>query len=156
MINSALVCAAERKRLYWTNIPNVTQPSDKGIVLADIALPADEVPDKYWYRDRPFEYNGDDEKIQCTMLGSGFMRNTREVYNLKAKSNTLLCDGGGGNRQKKVYQGGKCRKLTPLEYERLQNLPDHYSEGVADSHRYTAVGNGWTVDVIAHIFTGLQ
>ena len=44
----------------------------------------------------------------------------------------------------------------PIEYERLQNLPDHYSSCVADSHRYTAVGNGWTVDVIAHIFTNLK
>ena len=156
MINSSLVCAAERKRLYWTNIPNVTQPSDVGLVLADIVLPAAEVPEKYWYTDRPFEYNGDDEKVQCTLLGPGFMRNTREVYNLKAKANTLLCDGGGGNRQKKVYQDGRCRKLMPIEYERLQNLPDHYSSCVADSHRYTAVGNGWTVDVIAHIFSFLE
>lgn len=155
MINSSLVCAAERKRLYWTNIPDVTQPNDKGLVLGDIVLPADQVPEKYWYKDRPFQYNGDDEKVQCTMLGSGFMRNTREVYNLKAKANTLLCDGGGGNRQKKVYQDGRCRKLMPIEYERLQNLPDGYSDCVADSHRYTAIGNAWTVDVIAHIFTGL-
>ena len=155
MINSSLVCAAERKRLYWTNIPGVTVPEDKGITLADIVLPASEVPEKYWYNDRPFEYNGDDEKVQCTMLGSGFMRNTREVYNLKAKANTLLCDGGGGNRQKKVYQDGRCRKLMPIEYERLQNLPDRYTEGVADSHRYTAIGNGWTVDVIAHILKAL-
>ena len=156
MINSALVCAAERKRLYWTNIPDITQLSDKKVTLADIVLSADKVPDKYWYKDRPFQYNGDDEKIQCTLLGSGFMRNTREVYNLKAKSNTLLCDGGGGNRQKKVFQDGRCRKLTPIEYERLQTLPDHYTDCVSDSRRYTAIGNGWTVDVIAHIFKGLK
>jgi DNA (cytosine-5)-methyltransferase 3A len=155
MINSALVCAAERKRLYWTNIPNVTQPADKGLVLADIVLPASEVPEKYWYKDRTFQYNGDDEKVQCTILGSGFMRNTREVYNLNAKANTLLCDGGGGNRQKKVFQDGRCRKLMPIEYERLQNLPDGYTDCVSDSRRYTAVGNGWTVDVIAHLFRGL-
>lgn len=156
MINSSLVCAAERKRLYWTNIPNVTLPDDKGITLGDIVLPAEEVPEKYWYNNRPFQYNGDDEKVQCTILGSGFMRNTREVYNLKAKANTLLCDGDGGNRQKKVYQDGRCRKLMPIEYERLQNLPDGYAEGISDSRRYTAIGNGWTVDVIAHIFTNLK
>lgn len=155
MINSSLVCAAERKRLYWTSIPNVTQPVDKGLFLADVVLPPEEVPAKYWYTDRPFQYNGDDEKVQCTILGSGFMRNTREVYNLKAKANTLLCDGGGGNRQKKVYQNGKCRKLMPVEYERLQNLPDGYTDCLSDSRRYTAIGNAWTVDVIAHIFTGL-
>lgn len=155
LINSSLVCAAERKRLYWTNIPNITQPYDKGILLKDIVLPAEKVPDKYWYTNRPFQYNGDNEKVQCTILGSGFMRNTREVYNLNSKSNTLLCDGGGGNRQKKVYQDGRCRKLTPIEYERLQTLPDDYTKCISDSRRYTAIGNGWTVDVISHIFSFL-
>ena len=155
LINSSLVCAAERKRLYWTNIPGIEQPRDRNLVLRDIVLPAEEVPDKYWYTDRPYQYNGDFEKVQCTILGKGFMRNTREVYNLNSKSNTLLCDGDGGNRQKKVYQDGRCRKLMPIEYERLQNLPDNYTASVADSHRYTAVGNAWTVDVIAHIFRNM-
>lgn len=44
----------------------------------------------------------------------------------------------------------------PIEYERLQTLHDNYTEGVSDSRRYTAIGNGWTVDVIAHIFKGLK
>ena len=73
-------------------------------------------------------------------------------------------DGDGGNRVKKVYQDGRCRKLLPIEYERLQNLPDNYTlygimDGktvtISNSKRYTACGNGWTVDVIAHIFKGL-
>ena len=155
-INSAWVSAAERERLYWTNIPQVGQLPHKNICLSDIVMPTNEVPDKYWYKNRPYEYNGDDKKVQCTMLGSGFMRNTREVYNLKSKANTLLCDGGGGNRQKKVYQDGRVRKLMPIEYERLQTLPDGYTDCVADTHRYNTVGNGWTVDVIAHILKGLK
>lgn len=155
-INSAWISAAERERLYWTNIPQLQQLERRDVRLADIVLPADEVPEKYWYKDRPFEYNGDDKKVQCTMLGPGFMMNTREVYNLKAKANTLLCDGGGGNRQKKVYQDGRIRKLLPIEYERLQTLPDGYTACVADTHRYTTVGNGWTVDVIAYLLQGLK
>lgn len=155
-INSAWISPAERERLYWTNIPQLHELERKDTCLADIAIPACDVPAKYWYTDRPFEYNGDDKKVQCTMLGSGFMRNTREVYNLKFKANTLLCDGGGGNRQKKIYQDGRVRKLMPIEYERLQTLPDNYTDCVADSHRYTTVGNAWTVDVIVHIFTGLK
>lgn len=155
-INSAWISAAERERLYWTNIPQLQQIPHKEACLADIIVPAAEVPEKYWYKDRPYEYNGDDKKVQCTMLGSGFMRNTREVYNLRSKANTLLCDGGGGNRQKKVYQNGRVRKLMPIEYERLQTLPEGYTDCVADTHRYTTIGNGWTVDVIAHIFTGLK
>lgn len=152
MINSDLVSAQLRKRLYWTNIENVSQPEDKGITIGDIVVPSDEVPAKYWYDNREFIYNGDDKKVQATLLGPGLMRNGRECYNLNSKCNTLLCDGDGGNRQKKIYQDGRCRKLMPIEYERLQTLPDNYTSCVADCHRYTAVGNGWTVDVIAHIF----
>jgi DNA (cytosine-5)-methyltransferase 3A len=81
------------------------------------------------------------------------MRNMREVYNINGKCNTLLADGSGGNRQKKIYQDGRCRKLMPIEYERLQTLPDNYTSCVADCHRYNSVGNGWTVDVIAHILS---
>lgn len=153
-INSNLVAAADRKRLYWTNIPNVTQPEDKGIMIRDIAVPSGQVPDKYWY-DKPFVYNGDDKKVQCTIDISGH-RNMKEVYNLNGKCNTLLADGDGGNRQKKFYQDGRCRKAMPIEYERMQTLPDNYTEGISDSARYSAIGNGWTVDVIAHIFKGLQ
>lgn len=153
MINSNLVCAADRKRLYWTNIQNVTQPQDKNINLEDIVLKAQDVPDKYWY-DLPFTYNGDNEKVQCTLQIKGH-RHMKEVYNLKGKCNTLTTCGGG-NLQKKVYQNGKCRKLTPLEYERLQTLPDNYTDCVADTHRYNSIGNGWTVDIIAHIFKNLN
>lgn len=163
MINSSLVCAAERKRYYWTNIPNVTQPEDEGINLKDIVVNPDDVPEKYWYN-KPFTYNGDDKKVQCTLDISGH-RNMKEVYNLNGKCSTLLCDGDGGNRVKKVYQDGRCRKLLPIEYERLQTLPDNYTlyglrDGyktiISNSRRYSAIGNGWTVDVIAHIFKGLK
>lgn len=152
MINSNLVCAADRKRLYWTNIPNVTQPSDKNIMIKDIILPSYQVDKKYWY-EKEFIYNGDNEKVQCTLVMKGH-RHMKEVYNQKYKSSTLTtCNGG--NLQKKVYQDGRCRKFTPLEYERLQTLPDGYTYGVSDTSRYSAIGNGWTVDVIAHIFGGL-
>lgn len=155
MINSDLVSAQLRKRLYWTNIPDVKQPENLHIYLKDICIPAINVPEKYWYK-REFVYNGDDKKVQATLLGAGLMRNMRECYNLNSKCNTLLCDGDGGNRQKKIYQEGRCRKLTPVEYERLQTLPDGYTDCVADCHRYTSVGNGWTVDVVAHIFSFIK
>lgn len=151
MINSALVCAAERKRLYWTNIPNINQPEDKGIVLKDIIIPADEVPDKYWYTKYPVTVHDGDVKVKATIHLNGH-RQAKEVYGLNHKCNTLLCDGNGGNLAKKVYQDNRVRRLTPLEYERLQTLPDYYTDCVADSRRYTAIGNGWTVDVIAWIF----
>jgi len=156
MINSALVSAQERKRLYWTNIPYVTQLEDKGIVLNDIILPADSVPEKYWYRNKKYTLHSADERVIATLDEGHLFSENKRVFNLKHKCGTLCGDGAGGNLQKKVFQNGAVRKLTPVEYERLQTLPDNYTESVADSHRYTAIGNGWTVDVIAHIFRGLH
>lgn len=156
LIESALVSAAERHRLYWTNIPVNVLPDNKHLCLKDIMLPEEEVAEKYWYGDRyPITLHGLDKKVCATIHLNGH-RQAKEVYNPEFKCNTLLCDGNGGNLQKKVLQNGKVRKLTPIEYERLQNLPDNYTACVADSHRYTAIGNGWTVDVIAHIFKQIE
>lgn len=155
MINSSLMCGAERKRLYWTNIPNVSQPEDKGITLKDIVISADEVPEKYWNTKYSYTVHDGDVKIKATLHMKNHRR-AKEVYGLNHKCNTLLCDGNGGGLVKKVYQDNRVRKLTPLEYERLQTLPDNYTDCVADSHRYTTIGNGWTVDVITHILKGLK
>lgn len=152
-INSNLFSAQDRDRYYWTNIPVDLNIKDKRIVLKDICLNADEVDAKFWY-DKEFTYNGDDKKVQATLHINGHDI-LKRVNNLNDKSATLTCCRGG-NLQKKVFQNGKCRKLTPLEYERLQTVPDNYTFGVSDSQRYNMLGNGWTVDVIAHIFNGLH
>lgn len=152
-INSNLFSAQDRDRYYWTNIHVDLNIKDKGIVLKDICLNADEVDAKFWY-DKEFTYNGDDKKVQATLHLNGHDI-LKRVNNLNDKSATLTCCRGG-NLQKKVFQNGKCRKLTPLEYERLQTVPDNYTLGVSDSQRYNMLGNGWTVDVIAHIFNGLR
>ena len=84
------------------------------------------------------------------------------VYSIQGKSVCLNANGGGGGAKTGLYKidlpDGKyyIRKLTPIECERLQTLPDNYTEGIADSNRYKVIGNGWTVDVIAHIFSYLR
>ncbi|MCA9748879.1 MAG: DNA cytosine methyltransferase, partial [Romboutsia sp.] len=153
LIDSNLFSAQDRKRYYWTNIPVDMNIEDRGIVLNDIVLKSEEVPDKYWYNE-VFEYHGDNEKVQCTLNIKGHDI-LKRVNNLNNKSATLTCCRGG-NLQKKVYQDGRCRKLTPLEYERLQTVPDNYTEGVSDSQRYNMLGNGWTVEVIKHIFKNIK
>ncbi|MCR1833080.1 DNA (cytosine-5-)-methyltransferase [Oceanobacillus caeni] len=153
MINSCLVSAQDRKRYYWTNIPNVTQPEDKELLLKDIVVPAKEVPDKYWYK-QEFTYHGDDKRPIATLHIKGHDI-LKRVYGLNQKAPTLTACRGG-NLQKKALQNGKPRKLTPTEYERLQTVPEGYTEGVADTHRYNMLGDGWTVDVIAHILSGLK
>lgn len=152
-IDSNLFSAQDRSRYYWTNIPVDLNIVDKGEVLRDIVLPSDEVPSNFWY-DKEFTYNGDDKKVQATLHINGHDI-LKRVNNLNGKSATLTCCRGG-NLQKKVFQDGRCRKLTPLEYERLQTVPDNYTEGVSNSQRYNMLGNGWTVDVIAHIFKNLK
>lgn len=84
------------------------------------------------------------------------------VYSVHNKSVTLKANGGGGGAKTGLYKidlpDGEylIRKLTPIECERLQTLPDGYTEGVSNTQRYKAIGNGWTVDVIAHIFSFLE
>ena len=91
----------------------------------------------------------------------------KRVYSPEGKSPTINTMNGG-NREPKVAtystDGGKIvdlegmtwRKLTPIECERLQTLPDNYTEGVSKTQRYKMIGNGWTVDVIAHILKGME
>lgn len=148
LIDSGDFSAQQRPRLYWTNIPILPYGKSE-LVLADIMDDADE---KYFYNYQL--ENVDLTKQVCAKMVFKNQDMHKRVFNPGFKCHTLTCVGGG-NTQKKVYMAGRARKLTPLEYERLQTLPDNYTAGVANSHRYTACGNGWTVDVIAHILRGL-
>lgn len=151
LVNSADFSAQERPRLYWTNIKFDLNYPSRNLVLNDIL--EDFVDEKYFYN-YPL-LNLDLSKQVCATLDFKNHDMHKRVFNPKFKVHTLTTCGGG-NTQKKVYIDGRARKLTPLEYERLQTLPDNYTAGVADCHRYTACGNGWTVDVIAHIFKSLM
>lgn len=150
-IDSADFSAQSRPRYYWTNIPvkEIAEPCHA--VLGDILQK--KVPNKYFY-DCGFDYLGFDKTVCATLHISGHDI-LKRVNSPLAKCQTLTtcC---GGNTQKKVMDNGRPRKLTPTEYERLQTLPDGYTAGVSDSRRYTAIGNGWTVDVIAHILSNLN
>lgn len=192
MINSSLLSAQNRVRLYWTNITNVNQPNDKGIILRDIIL--DDVDEKYYLTPEAIDYmcrlrNGKprweyhknplDGKAACLTANMykgvpyGVLRipeatkkgycevnpnegvdltfinsKTRRGRLMKEKSNCLTA----ANYEYCWYDGYICRKLTPIECERLQTFPDNYTEGVSNSQRYKALGNSWTVDVISHIF----
>lgn len=151
LINSSLVSAQERERLYWTNIHGISQPEDKGLVLKDILQ--HDVNEKYYYK-QDYDFYGWDKKLiarlhlNCHDMG-------KRVYNPNFKSPTLTAVQGG-YQEKKVFDNGRCRKLTPVEYERLQTVPDGYTEGVSDTARYSMLGDGWTVDVIAHIFNCIK
>jgi DNA (cytosine-5)-methyltransferase 3A len=196
VINSKLVSAQNRHRLYWTNIQNVTQPEDKGIILKDIIF--DEVDEKYYLTAEAIDYmsrlrngkprweyhkNPIDGKAACLTANMykgvpyGVLRipeatkkgyveinpnegvdltfinsKTRRGRRMEDKSNCLTAT----NYDYCWYDGYICRKLTPIECERLQTFPDNYTDGLSNTQRYKALGNSWTVDVIAHIFKNLK
>ncbi len=147
-INSNLVSAQNRDRLYWTNIPVVGLPDDKQIYIEDIL--DTNFDSKYWLKERNAELLSKKVNIEgapdiCCI----------DVYNKKfkkdRKSPTLTLPHHNSLR---LLQDGKFRKLTPNECERLQTVPvDYTNTGIADIHRYSMLGNGWTVDVIAFIFS---
>jgi DNA-cytosine methyltransferase len=253
-INSSLLSAQSRQRYYWTNIPNIQQPEDKGVVLADVLEDGyDSERDKAHCIDANY-YKGANVKqykkkhrrqlvnkpkqvgVAVDIKGHDILK---RVYSEEGKSPTLTTMGGG-HREPKIVTGGAMRarsknkdgkhvdwketkpqqmlelrkdeksnsistvskdsvvvekshpikanyykssranfendrskgskfsatgvqqedltwrKLTPLECERLQTVPDGYTEGVSNTQRYRMLGNGWTVDVIAHILTNME
>lgn len=138
-INSSLVSAQNRNRLYWTNIPNVTQPKDKGIYLKDIRerLPFREL--------KPFcfGYYGKDQRIS----------KMKRIYD--KKSHCLTTNKGHTLNYYLNRNKTKMRNLSAIEAERLQTVPDNYTSSVNEGARFKMLGNGWTIDVIAHIFKGM-
>lgn len=149
-INSENFSAQNRPRLYWTNIPLNNEINICSDILKDIL--EDSVDEKYFYN-CDYDFYGEDKHVVAT-LDVNTHEMLKRVYSKNFKCPTLTCVHGG-YQQKKVYINGRCRKLTPVEYERLQTLPDNYTAGVSDTARYTAVGNGRTVDVIAYILKNI-
>jgi len=146
MINSALVSAQNRVRLYWTNIPGIEQPEDKGIVLKDII---DGGTGGNVRSGQPQAYPRDYKKL-------GLKRVERMEFRADEKSNTVISNSSKNQIKVLVVPGTTYRKLTPLECERLQTVPDNYTDGVSNTQRYKMLGNGWTVDVISHILQGIN
>jgi len=148
LINSNLVSAQDRERLYWTNIPGdgflgeVTQPNDKHIYLRDIV----EQENRVWLPILPW---------------------TQKVWGTKKKIDTLrkisdrksFCLTTNKSHPKNYYLSPdktRLTKLTSKEAEILQTVPEGYTSCITEGAAFSALGNGWTVDVIAHIFKGLN
>lgn len=183
LINSALVSAQNRKRLYWTNIEEVTQPEDKGILLRDVLISSDTDPallhnnGGFCKESRVYYLKG---PTLTTPTGGGHIpylaltdkaleymdRQTsdgRTHWDFKhhhdssnRKSQTITANLFKGVPYNVLRHEGLVRMLHPIECERLQTIPDNYTEGVSTTQRYKMIGNGWTVDVIAHIFKHLE
>ena len=176
MINAALVSAQNRKRLFWVGKWNgkkyeqviIPQPEDRNILLKDIL--EKKVDSKYNVQGvalrnrgqgKKPEYNGTekanamttvqtDSMIRIGQIGKGGQGD--RIYSPEGKSVNLSANGGGRGAKTGLYlDNAQVRKLTPIECERLQSLPDNYTEGVSNTQRYKALGNAFNVDVIVHI-----
>lgn len=195
LIDSALVSAQRRKRLYWCNW-GVKQPNDSGVSLASVIHEKiDSLPMVSTQYITPFNQTLQILDRETASGKIGYFHSdsqSNRVYSIHGKSVTLCGEAGGGSaktgqylfgcispdRIKKRQNGqrfnggekfytltaqdrhgilidGYIRKLTPIECERLQTLPDGFTEGVSDTQRYKCLGNGWTVDVIAHILKSM-
>lgn len=176
MINSNLVSAQNRKRLYWTNIAEITQPEDEGIFLRDIL--EDDVDEKYYLSDKAIDGMINRARVNAEK-GNGFgacvvspdgKANTllvspqsREHNLIIAASRGRVCEDGKPDClmtvQKKenplIKNRGALRWLTPVEHARLQTVPSWYEWVVSDTQIYKICGNGWTVRVIEHILKNL-
>jgi DNA-cytosine methyltransferase len=240
-INSNIVSAQNRDRLYWTNIPMSSMPENKRIVLKDI------LEDGYTDRDKShcldanyfkggnlksyfekrrrqlvFDLDENQNKSGMILAGEADLKGhgyNRRVYSTDGKSPTLAASSGGNLEPKVLYPASivgrrlnedgvrkdndkdvpitqclevhendksRClstvekdvllsplpegrypdayneemrlmwRKLTPIECERLQTVPDNYTAHVSNTQRYRMLGNGWTVDVICHLLEGMR
>ena len=168
-INSALVSAQNRRRLYWTNIPNVTLPKDKNITLADI-LEDIEFPNPAAIRGRRLN--------KATIVGRRLDENGHRQDYDKTIPITQCLEVRASNTDKSncLTTVDKDNVLTPLpvgrypdafknnllfryyttkEMCRLQTVPDDFLNMIHPRAARKALGNGWTVDVIAHIFSFL-
>ena len=142
LINSRTLSAQNRPRYYWFNW-ECDQPENMDYRLADI-----------------LETNVDD-KYLC---GAGQL-NRLETSTDVPKMFSVIDPDVASCMTARQYANWKgnfvttpkgLRRLTPVECERLQTLPDNYTAAVADNHRYKMIGNGWTVDVICHILESLN
>lgn len=179
-INSDLVSAQNRPRLYWTNIKGVIPPKDKNIILDDILDKNASVKDvsdcqtvqkvlpllveKYGYIPSKFNaYNVKEVGDKACALSRGSMvtSSCATLIFTEYKYGVHLVENGIMDRQYPVkLPDGRynLRKLSIKEMERLQTLPDGYTSvrGVGSQKRSAAIGNGWTVDVIAHILSSIK
>jgi DNA-cytosine methyltransferase len=194
LINSALVSAQNRQRLYWMNW-NVEQPEDRHIYLKDIIEDGEVDREKSYTIDANYFKGGnprsyfEDGRRQLVFSGAVIRnqvtkRGTEEQLNIRKdgksncivpsysaklngvvirdKSNSLRVGGRNSPAQSRqvwdnIYWSREdYRGLTVLECERLQTVDEGYTAGVSNTQRYKMLGNGWTIDVVSHIFSYLR
>lgn len=163
-VNSSILSAQSRPRYYWTNIDFEKFPQKLSkTTLIDIV--ENEVDKKYYLNKSGLDTFLDEVVLNKSISKDGINKvfeipkeihkdneRQRRVYSLKSKSPTILARAD----TTKIFISNKVRKLTPLECERLQCIPDNYTSLASDTQRYKMIGNAFTVSVIEHFLKGLR
>jgi len=161
-MNSKFFSAQSRPRIYWSNIEFIEPRNENFENIIDILQ--EDVGDKYFlkkevqkrlslsYQRRNSRSNKIEKIITATRDDIRDNERQRRIYSVYGKSPTILARSDTA----KILTKNGIRKLTPLECERLQCLPDNYTDCLSDTQRYKAVGNGFTVDVISHILSNIS
>lgn len=154
-INSSLVTAQSRNRLYWTNINFDKNIIDKKLLLKDV------LDDEYTNKEKlselvlnRFKYVNSSTHIGTTKPDFRKIGQRDLVYGDNNKMGCLMASDY--KQPKQVMHNGVIRKISPEECEKLQTIPVGYTKGVSNTQRYKMIGNAWTVDVITHIFRGIN
>ena len=136
LINSALVSAQNRQRYYWTNIPNVEQPKDRGIFLRDVVK-----KDRVWF-----------EILPWSLKKWGGKRKLDTLRTLD--SDKSFCVTTNKSHPKNYYLNKSRTMMTKLdseEVELMQTIPIGYTKSIVEGKRFCCIGNCWTAEVIIHI-----
>ena len=137
-LNSEVVSAQHRWRYYWYNW-SIPEPYDFKITLKDIFVTDYDYLKKYKVNKTPSR--------DTMWLG----KKCKDITN-SSKSNCLTTKQDRWGNAGLIKFEDYCRYLTPIECERLQTLPDNYTDSVSDNERYKMLGNGWTINIIAWLF----
>ncbi len=142
-INSRMLSAQNRNRLYWTNIPFDRNITDRKLFLIDVWNGGIDITDRYLSKKHGTLSYKKSRKQTCTLYDKSFVLTTDGINRISKSGST------------NVKIGEKYFAPDPVTCERLQTLPDNYTAGVSNTQRYKQLGNGWTVEVIAHILDGM-
>jgi len=146
-INSSVFLAQSRPRIYWTNIEQAgPPPQNKNILLKDILQEESQVDKKYYLSEKAVDY--------MSRLRNGKPRWEYHKNELNGKAACLTANMFKGVPYGVIRELG--RRLTPIECERLQGVPDNYTSCVSDTSRYNLIGDGFSIDVIAHLLNPLK
>lgn len=163
LIDSALVSAQSRKRLYWSNIDGIEQPQDRGILLKDVLLDSN-ISSLYLTETTALKYKPNTKYTKDTtkscVIGKLSNYQGDRVFDTGCKASSLSAgggnNGGGGCNIIIDPRHNKLRKLSVGECELLQCFPVGYVSSAKPSQSYKALGNSWTVDVVAHILSYIK